>query len=197
MKTRAFVTLTTSVLIAAAPPKPATAYEDVAEVSTSACFEIASGHLTLASPASDEYADQLAKKGLARGIDQTALDMLGPATALVSRSSMGQRKNGPAYIIIAANGPLPGCRVILAADPQPAAMDEVATALVKPALGWKSVPELTETRGVATKRVFLRRDKVGKPYMLNLVGLAGVPGKVQLFTTTIAVPPNVSLPAGF
>ena len=175
----------------------ATPAEDVAEISTTACYARASGSLTFSSPATTAYEAEVGKLGLKAGIDQVALDMLGPATALVSRTAMAHRKNGGAVVIMAADGPMPGCRVILASEPDAKAADAVASALSDKGRGWLAVPALTETRGVATRRVFLRRDGAGKPYMLNLISLAGVPGKVQLYTTTVAVPPDVTLPPGF
>jgi hypothetical protein len=189
--------LMAAALAAATPARAATIAQDVADVSTSACLKVASGELTLSSPATAAYEAEVAKLGLSAGLERAALDMLGPGSALVSRTAMATRQNGSAYIILAANGPMPGCRVILAAEPDAAAMDAVAAALIAPDHGWKAVPGMTEMRGIATKRVFLRRDAAGKPYMLNLVGLKGVPGKVQLYTTTVAVPPGVAIPPGF
>jgi hypothetical protein len=56
---------------------------------------------------------------------------------------------------------------------------------------------MTGTRGPVTKRVFLRRDESGRPYLLNLIGLNEPIGKVQLYTTVVAVPAGVALPKGF
>ena len=76
-------------------------------------------------------------------------------------------------------------------------MEAVAAALVTKANGWREASAQASTKGPATKRMFLRRTAEGKPILLNLVSLTGTPGKVRMFTTTVAVPVGVTLPSGF
>ena len=183
--------------LGATPHRAASVAEDVAEISTNACFRVASGRFAIPHPASDEYSAAVRQLGLEPGIQRAALGMMGPAIALISRSAMAYRANGSSYIVFAVNGALPGCRVILLGQPPANAMDAIAAALTASAVGWAAIPQMTETRGPATKRVFLRRDPAGRAYLLNLVALNDVPGNVRLYTTIVAVPAGVALPEGF
>jgi hypothetical protein len=181
-----------------APAAAASPADDVAEISNSACLRIATGELIVPHPATSEFEALAGRLGLKAGIDRKALDMLGPATSLVSRAAMAHRANGDSYIVLSTGGAMPGCRVILLSEPSAGAVDAVAAALVRPVGGgWTAFPAMTGTRGPVTKRVFLRRDRAGKPYLLNLVGLNEPVGKIQLYTNVVAVPANVTLPEGF
>jgi hypothetical protein len=185
-------------LCLSAPATAASPADDVAEISNSACLARAAGELVFPHPAAPEFEATMAKLGLEAGIDRGSLDMLGPATALVSRAAMGHRKNGAGYVVLASDGAMPGCRVILLAEPSAGAMDAVAAALTRPGSGgWTAFPEMTEARGPVIKRVFLRRGSAGAPYLLNLVGMVAPVGKVQLYTTVAAIPLGVALPEGF
>ncbi|HEU0135392.1 MAG TPA: hypothetical protein VFR28_11265 [Allosphingosinicella sp.] len=181
-----------------APAMAASAAEDVADISNRACLAIATGRLSVPNPASAEFEKAAAGLGLKAGIDRKSLDMFGPATSMISRAAMAHRTNGDSYIVFTTGGALPGCRVILLSEPSAGAMNSVAEALVRPVTGgWRAFPEMTGTRGPVTKRVFLRRDESGRPYLLNLIGLNEPIGKVQLYTTVVAVPAGVALPKGF
>jgi hypothetical protein len=181
-----------------APAAAASPAEDVAEISNRACLAIASGQLNVPHPASTEFEKTASGLGLKAGIDRKSLDMFGPATSMISRAAMAHRVNGDSYVVLSTGGALPGCRVILLSEPSAEAMDAVAAALVHPATGgWRAFPEMTGTRGPVTRRVFLRRDSAGRPYLLNLIGLNEPIGKVQLYTTVVAVPAGVALPKGF
>ncbi len=178
----------------AASPSPA---EDVASISNAACLKRAAGEIAFPHPARPEFDAAVAALGLKAGIDRAALDMFGPATNLIARAAMAHRVNGASYVVLASDGALPGCRTILLGDPSPGAVEAVAAALTKPGTGgWTAFPDMTATRGPATRRVFLRREK-GKPYLLNLISLVQPVGKIQLYTTVVAVPPEVALPEGF
>jgi hypothetical protein len=187
-----------AVATVAAPAMAASAAEDVADISNRACLAIATGELSLPHPAKPEFDKAAAAIGLKAGIDRKSLDMFGPATSMISRAAMAHRVNGESYVVLSTGGALPGCRVILLSEPSAGAMDAVAAALVRPVTGgWRAFPEMTGTRGPVTKRVFLRRDRSGRPYLLNLIGLNQPIGKVQLYTTVVAVPADVALPKGF
>lgn len=158
---------------------------------------MATGTLALASPAADEFARQLAPFGLTPGINQAIYDEMGPASALLNRSSMAHRRHGGATIVMSAAGPQPGCRMILVGEPDATLLDKVSAELITGTNGWRAVFSASEVRGSVTKRMFLRRTAAGKPMLLNLVGLSGLPGKVQLFTTIVEVPAGLTLPPGF
>lgn len=178
----------------AAPPSPA---EDVASISNAACLKRAMGELVFPHPARPEFETAVAALGLKAGIDRAALDMLGPATDLVARAAMAHRVNAGSYVVVASDGAMPGCRTILLGDPVPGMVEAVAAALTRRGSGgWTAFPEMTATRGPVTRRVFLRREK-GRPYLLNLIELVQPIGKIRLYTTVVAVPPEVTLPEGF
>jgi hypothetical protein len=184
-------------LAAAGPAAALTPAQDVANVSNIACLRRASGEIVFPHPAKPEFDAAVAPLGLKAGIDRAALDMFGPGTNLIARTAMAHRKNGASYIVMASDGAMPGCRTILLGDPSPDDVEAVARALTKPGTGgWTAFPDLTATQGPVTKRVFLRREK-GKAYLLNLIGLIEPIGKIQLYTTVVAVPPEVTLPKGF
>ena len=187
--------------LAAAAPSPtpaASPAQDVAEVSNAVCLKWASGELALPDPAKPEYPAALAGLGLKAGIDNSAMEMVVPGLGMISRAAMASRVNGASRVVMAVDGAMPGCRVILLGEPAPASVEEVAAALVRPGSGgWTAFPKMTETRGPVSRRVFLRRDSSGKPYLLNLIALVQPIGKIQLYTNIAAVPPNVTLPEGF
>lgn len=192
-----------ALLLALAPtapvaPAPASLAEDVAEVSNSACLKHAAGELVFPHPATPEFETAVAALRLKTGIDRRTFDMFGPATDFIARAAMAHRTDGVSSVVLAADGAMPGCRVILLGDPSADTADAVAAALVRSGSGgWRAFPEMTASRGPVTKRVFLRRDAKGKVYLLNLVVLTQPIGKIQLYTTTVAVPPGVTLPEGF
>ena len=63
--------------------------------------------------------------------------------------------------------------------------------------GWKAVPAMTAQRGPVERRAFVKRDAQGVPYLMNLMTVTIAASKINLFTTTVRIPPNVTLPAGF
>ncbi|TGX52607.1 hypothetical protein E5A73_13200 [Sphingomonas gei] len=173
-----------------------TAAATVAELSNSACYALASG--AVAMPAGPDALDRTIKTvesfGLSFGVPNDATAQ-GPAvTTLISRATLGS-KTLPDGQILFADGGAAGCRIILLADPRPDLTDAVAAGLA--AGGWRAIPEMTATRGTIERRAFLRRDKAGTPYLLNLMTVIGQPGRLRLFTTVARIPPNVTLPAGY
>lgn len=164
----------------------------VAALSTSACYAVASGAVTL--PSGPDAAKTLESLGLAFGVPSDATSH-GPAvTTLISRATLGSKTLPDGQILFADAGP-GGCRVILLADPRPGLTDIVASGLI--AGGWRAISEMTATRGAIERRAFLRRDKAGAPYLLNLMTVIGQPGKLRLFTTVARIPPGVALPPGY
>jgi hypothetical protein len=186
-------------LLSAAPLKAATPAQDVADIASTACFGLAAGKWTLPHPAkSEEFDAAVTAQGLQPNITAGMLKMLGPATALILRTGMARRTNGESHIVFAANGMVPGCRVILLGEPSGDAMAAVSAALTRAGPNrWTAFPDMDETRGIAEKRVFLRRDAKGAAYLLNLVRLTQPVGKIQLYATVVAVPAGVDLPKGF
>lgn len=180
----------------------ATPAQDVADISTRVCYGLASGSVTLPSfKGSNDIAAEdkaITALGVRPGLDRETLAGLGQiGTAMVSQSTLAQRVNGTARIVVAIGGRMQGCRTILVADDQVGATVAVAAALE--GRGWKPVPSLTQTRSGLERRVFLRRDTEKKPYLLNLMTpTSSAPaGKLRLFTSVAAIPPGVQIPEGF
>ncbi|MET0308146.1 MAG: hypothetical protein ABW023_05520 [Sphingomonas sp.] len=168
----------------------------VAALSTSACYAIASGAFVM--PSGPNVADQLIKAveslGLDFGVSNEAMSQ-GPAvTTLISRATLGSKTLADGQILFADGGPA-GCRIVLLADPKPGLTDSVASGLVTGE--WRAIPEMTATRGAIERRAFIRRDKAGAPYLLNLMTVLDQPGKLRLFTTVAKILPNVTIPAGY
>jgi hypothetical protein len=180
------------------PPASRSVAAELAYQSSAVCLPVATGALVLAGPGSEVGADrQLTPFGLTSGINAAILDDMGPGSALLNRSTLAHVKRDGATIVMAAEGPQPGCRMILVGEPNAGLMDAATAELTTEANGWRALPGNPQTLGPATKRMFLRRSTAGKPVLLNLVALSGVPGKVQLFTTVIEVPAGVTLPPGY
>lgn len=181
-----------------APAEARSLTAELAHLSTSVCLPVASGELTLPSPADAAASGKrLSALGLKPGIDNSILDAMGPASGILNRSTMAHVKRGTGWVVMAADGPMPGCRLILVGERGDGSADEVAAALVTKEGGWRAVPGAPQAQGPATRRMFLRRTAAGKPILLNLVELSGMPGKVRMFTTAVEVPPGVTLPPGF
>jgi hypothetical protein len=185
----------------AAPARPLSVAEDVADISSRACYGLTSGTIALPVASSPQTLDAVMSMirgfGLTFGIDQAAMAGLGPAgQAMISRATMGSKANGDARIILAVGGAIPGCRVILVANPDPALTEAVAGALLAQP-GWRAMPRLTQSRDGVERRIFLRRDATGKPYLLNLMTVTNPASKLRLFTSIAAIPPGVALPEGF
>jgi hypothetical protein len=170
----------------------------VARLSDTACYALASGAASI--PANDPNGlDRAIKTVESFGLEFGAPNDItshGPAvTTMVSRATLGS-KTLPDGQIIFADGGAAGCRIILLAEPKPGLTDAVAAGLTAGG-AWRAIPEMTVTRGAIERRAFLRRDKPGTPYLLNLMTVIDQPGKLRLFTTVARIPPNVALPAGY
>jgi hypothetical protein len=186
---------------AAAPASEDTALA-VAQLSTAGCYGIASGEIAVPNgddPAGIDKATRLLEGlGLGFGLPDKAMSGLGaPGTVLVSRATMGSKSLGQAELIMAFGGAQPGCRVLLIAEPAVGLADGIAAQLTQ--AGWKAVPSMTGQRSGLERRAFLRRDAKGMPFLMNLMTvITPFPGsRLQLFTTTTAIPAEVQLPDGF
>nr|AGU10034.1 hypothetical protein [uncultured organism] len=170
----------------------------VAQLSNTACYALASGAVTMPAPGPDSL-DREIKTVESFGLSYGApsdITSHGPAvTTLVSRATLGS-KILPDGQVVFADGGASGCRILLLAEPKPGLTDAVAAGLTAGG-AWRAIPEMTATRGAIERRAFLRRDKSGAPYLLNLMTILGPAGKLRLFTTVARIPPGVALPAGY
>lgn len=170
----------------------------VAQLSTTACFALASGGASVSTSGAnglDGAIKTIESFGLEFGAPRD-ITSHGPAvTAMVSRATLGSKALPDGQVVL-ADGGAAGCRILLLADPRPDLTEAVARGLTA-AGAWRAIPEMTMTRGAIERRAFLRRDKAGAPYLLNLMTVIDQPGKLRLFTTVARIPPGVTLPAGY
>ncbi|WP_447756205.1 hypothetical protein [Sphingopyxis fribergensis] len=142
---------------AASPPTLAGAAKDVAHISTDVCLRLATGELRWTPRDLQEEIAQIEAAGLVYGIPPGVIDTLGPAgKASVNRSTMASRRNGDFVTLLALNGAIPGCRVLLAGDDRPGMIDAVAAALT--AARWTPLPAFTSKTGGYEQRLFMRSE---------------------------------------
>lgn len=173
----------------------------IAELSDNVCYGIVSGAIPMPSVQDPNSVDKSIKaleaKGLSFGINADMMKDLGkPGLTLVSQSTMGSKSLDKGNVILAVGGRLPGCRVILLADPEVSSTEAVSAQLSR--FGWRAMPDMTGARGAIEKRTFFRRDAKGDPYLMNLMTItAPAPdSKLRMYTTTIRIPEGVQLPEG-
>lgn len=172
----------------------------IADLSSTACYGIATGTIVFPSDHGPDSLEQtislVGKMGLGFGINDRMLKALGPlGQTLVTRATMGSKALDHGDVVVTFGGPQQGCRVLLLADTPVNVTKIVGVGLAK--AGWKAVPTLTTQRGMAERRVFLKRDAQGSPYLMNLWTIGDATSKLRFITTTVRIPAGVSLPAGF
>ncbi len=185
-------------LFALAVQAPATTpAQDVADVSTRVCYGLASGTLNLPPVRVDTLAARataLQALEMQPGTPKDTFEALGSGgLEMIYGGDLASRDNGGARTVAVMQGG--ACRALLLADEDAEWADRVREALV--AAGWRAGPSATRGSAVAERRMFLRRDARGLPYLLNLQTLKIASGRLQLFTSVVAIPPNVQLPEGF
>lgn len=177
------------------PTPAASIAQDVAEVSTNVCFRLTSGELRWMPQNLEEEIAQVEAAGLSYGVPGVVIETLGRAgQAMVNRATIAHRANGGLHLILAKDGSIPGCRVMLAGDAAPGMTENVATALGS--AGWLALDALTETRGPIERRLFLRFDSENQVYILNLMTVSDPSTRLRLFTSVARVPDSVALPPG-
>ena len=184
-----------------AAPVPADLGQAVADLSDKGCYALVSGAIPAAPggalPGVAAGEQFMAGLGLRFGINDNIMDGLGaPGSAMISLAMMGSAAFSQGDVVLATGGSQPGCRVMLLADPAVAVTDAVAAQLT--AAGWRPIPGMTTERAGLQRRAFFRRDAGGNPYLMNVmtVGTPYPGSRLRLFTTTVRIPPNVTLPEG-
>ena len=188
-------------LAGASTPQDDEIARSIAELSVKACYDIASGAVSM-PPAQDSNAlDQTIKviegMGLSFGVNDNMMKGLGkPGIILVSQAMMGSKSFEQGDVVLAVGGRQPGCRVILLSEPGVNVTDAVSAQLSRSA--WMAIPDLTTMRGAIERRVFFRRDSRGSPYLMNLMTITSPApdSKLRMFSTTIRIPDGVQLPEG-
>jgi hypothetical protein len=179
-------------------PVPALAQSFV-DLNMTSCLRIQAG--TAGLPVASDP-DALTKKmaaveamGLSFGVSKKMLDDLGPAgLSMVSRSTMGSKMLVGGDAVVTFDGPSPGCRTILLSD-LTGLSDAVAAELAKN--GWREAPSSGTGSPVVQRRMFVRREAGGQPYLCNLITAIEPFGRLRLFTTIVRIPDGIILPPGF
>jgi hypothetical protein len=158
------------------------------------CYSLASGELKLGGSV-DEDNKALAGKGIAFGLGRATMDRLGQGAGLLDQSIIGERASGEDGVVLAVGGRMPWCRSILLSKAANDHAAEVAKLLV--AGGWKEAPATNPPNAQVLRRMFVRRDPKGLPYLINMFTGALPQSEFRVMTTVNAIPPGVQLPQGF
>lgn len=188
-------------LAEATPPSNEDLARSIAELSGKACYGIASGAIRMPTIDDPNTVDKSIKAvegmGLIYGVNDRMMKGLGkPGISMISQSTMGSKSFEQGDVVLVVGGRQPGCRVILLSEPSVSVTEAVSAHLLQS--GWKAVPSMTGTRGAIERRAFVRRDRKGSPYLMNLMTIItpAPDSKLRMFTTTIRIPDGVQLPAG-
>jgi hypothetical protein len=170
---------------------------DLVDVTNIVCYTHATGELPFtATPAKDKQI--LAAKSLTAGITGETKERLGRAGfTFLSRSITAQRTSGADIIVLGVEGDMPGCKTILVSASTAGVTDEAAKAFTASTLGWKEAPTTNQPGAPLQKRMFVRRDGKGTPYLLNLFTTTIPNSQIRVFTTVNPIPDTVQLPEGF
>lgn len=189
-----------AVAVGAADPAggpAATAIADLVDVTNSVCYPVATQELVFSGkPDSDQQV--MLQKNMTFGVSSDTLKRFGRVNeTILNRSIMGQRVSGADAIVVSVGGDMPGCKTVLLSASTASVTDEAAKALSASSLGWKEVPSTNQPGAPLQKRMFVRRDSKGTPYLLNLFTTSVPESQMRLFTTVNPIPDNVRLPEGF
>lgn len=170
--------------------------DDVADVATRVCLEIAVGRLRW-NPADLAAEAALFKTlRLKPGIPAGIINSFGRNTAATfNRSVLASRPSGASHVLLAAGGALPGCRVAVAGAPGAVTASAVTESLARQ--GWRHVPELDTLRPPIERRSFVRRAADGSPFLLDVLTPIDQGGTFRLMTTISRPPAHLRLPEDF
>jgi len=199
-KTLGLLSLLAATAAGAADPAAgvsATSVTDLVDVTNTVCYPHATGELPFtATPEKDKQI--LSAKNLTDGISGETKERLGRAGfTFLSRSIMGQRTSGADIIVLGVEGDMPGCKTLLVSASTASITDEAAKAFSASSLGWKEAPSTNQPGAPLQKRMFVRRDGKGVPYLLNLFTTTIPNSQIRVFTTVNPIPDTVQLPEGF
>ena len=192
--------LTAVLLVAVAATTPATAAlqsspaADLVGVTLDACYPFASGNLKLGGSL-DEDNKSLADLKISSGLANKTMERLGRSNvAFISQSIIGERANGDASVVLAVGGRMQGCRSILLAPAGIPYADEAAK--VFEAAGWKEMPATNSPNAAVKRRMFVKLDAKGRPYLVNMFSGSLPESDFQIMTTVNAIPEDVQIPKG-
>jgi hypothetical protein len=166
----------------------------LADVTLTGCYQLMSGAIKLGGSLVDDN-KVLADAGLEVGLQSSTVEALGrTGTGLISQSVIGQRRSGDDVVLFAAGGQMPGCRTILLSKRAETNGDGAAAALT--AGGWKEISATPRAGSPMQRRMFLKADAGGQPWLINMF-VGAIPGSdLRVLTTVNPVPPEVTLPEG-
>lgn len=164
----------------------------LAETTLNGCYRLMAGEIALGKGLALDN-QVLVDAGLMVGLQSATVEALGrDATSLISQSFIGQRSSGDDVVLFAAGGQMPGCRTILLSKRAETNGDNAAAALT--AKGWKEVSAAPRAGSTMQRRMFLKADAAGQPYLINMF-VGSIPGSdLRVMTTVNPVPPEVTLP---
>lgn len=170
---------------------------DFVDVTNSVCYPHATGELPFtATPAKDKQI--LAAKNLTAGITGETKQRMGRAGfTFLSGAIAGQRESGADIIVLGVEGDMPGCKTIFVSASTSSVTDEAAKAFTASPLGWKEAPSTNQPGAPIQKRMFVRRDDKGTPYLLNLLTPTIPNSQIRVITTVNPLPDSAQLPEGF
>ena len=174
---------------------PSAAEQRFAEVADAVCNRQIAGEVSFGGGI-DADTQLLNEAGLMFGVAPGVVERMGlDGVGLISQSILGGQQIGDDYIIVAVGGRLPGCRTILLRK-EPTETGESAAAKLA-ASGWTEVPATNTPGASILRRIFVRRDTSGQPFMLNLYAGTMPESDVYLVSTVSLIPANATLPEGF
>jgi len=193
------VTAVLAVLLAAAAGPPvatqASPAADFVDVTMALCYGVATGVVKFDGSLEGD-AKVLTDRKVASGLRQGTMERLGrQGLGFVSQSIIGERVSGEDAIVLAVGGKMEGCRTMLLSKTVDGHETKVAKILV--AAGWKEAPANDAHAAAVNRRMFIRRDAKGQPFLVNMFTGALAQSEFRVMTTVNAIPPGVELPQGF
>jgi len=168
---------------------------DLVDVTMGVCYGLAAGEIKLGGSL-DEDNKALETRRIASGVKQVTMDRLGrQGLGFISQSIIGERASGEDLVVLAVGGRMPGCRSILLSKTVDGHDAKAAKLLV--AAGWKEAPASNAPGAAVNRRMFIRRDAKGQPFLVNMFTGALAQSEFRVMTTVNAIPPGVELPQGF
>ena len=187
------------VLLASATPVtpsvPISSATELVDVTIGVCYGLATGKVKL-SGTLEEDTKALTSKNVSFGLRRATMDRLGgQSIGLIARSIIGERIVGEDAVALAVGGRMAGCRSILLSKTVDGHDTKVTQSLT--ASGWKEAPTTNAPNATLIRRMFVRRDEIGQPFLINLF-IGSLPqSDFRLMMTVNAIPADVQLPQGF
>jgi hypothetical protein len=183
---------------APAAPRPPSLAEDLADVATRVCYNVAAGRLRWDPAKLEEEKALFARLGLKAGIPTGVIDSFGPSVAATfNRAVLGSRSRGPSHVLLAAGGQAPGCRVTVAGAPGVVTALDAIVALQDARHGWTPAPHLSRKAGPIERHSFVRRADGGAVVLLDLLVALPAEGNFRMMAMVVPMPPELKLPDGF